>query len=36
MKVMFIQIAIGALGAVIKGLIKRLEDLEIRRSVETI
>ena len=30
MKVMFIPIVIYALGTVTKGLIKRLEDLEIR------
>ena len=33
---MFISIVIGALGTVIKGLIKGLEDLEIRGQVETI
>ena len=31
-----IPIVIGALGTVTKGLVKRLEDLEIRRRVETI
>ena len=36
MKVMFILIMIGALGTVTEGLIQRLEDLEIRRRVETI
>ena len=32
----FISIIIGALGTVVKGLIKELEDLEIRGPVETI
>ena len=36
MKGMFIQIIIGTLGKVIKGLIKGLEDLEIRGRVEAI
>ena len=36
MKVTFIPIVIGALGTVTKGLIKGLEDLEIRGRVETI
>ena len=36
MKVTFILIVIGALGTVTKILIKGLEDLEIRRQVETI
>ena len=36
MKVTFIPIVIGALDKVIKGLIKRLEDLEIREREETI
>ena len=36
MKMTFIPIIIGALGTVTKGLIKRLEDLEIRGRVETI
>ena len=36
MKVMFIPIVIGALGTLTKGLIKGLEDLEIREQVETI
>ena len=36
MKVTFIPIIIGALGTVTKGLLKGLEDLEIRRPVETI
>ena len=36
MKVTFIPIIIGALGTVTKGLIKGLEDLEIRGPVETI
>ena len=35
-KVTFIPIVIGAFGTVIKGLIKVLEDLEIRGRVETI
>ena len=35
MKVTFIPIVIGALGTVIKGLIKGLEVLEIRGQVET-
>ena len=36
MKVTFIPIVIGALGIVTEGLIKGLEDLEIRGRVETI
>ena len=36
MKVTFIPIVIGALGTVTKGLIKGLEDLEIRGRVESI
>ena len=36
MKVTVIPIVIGALGTVTKGLLKRLEDLEIRGRVETI
>ena len=36
MKVTFISIMIGALGTVTEGLLKRLEDLEIRGRVETI
>ena len=36
MKVTVIPIVIGALGPTPKGLIKRLEDLEIRGQVETI
>ena len=36
MKVTVIPIVIGALGSVTKGLIKGLEDLEIRGRVETI
>ena len=36
MKVMVISIVIGALGTVAKGLIKKLEDLEISGRVETI
>ena len=35
-KVTVIPIVIGALGTVTKGLIKRLEDLEIKGRVETI
>ena len=35
-KVMFAPIVIGALGTVTKGLIKGLDDLEIRGRVETI
>ena len=34
-KVTFIQIVIGALGTVTKGLVKGLEDLEIRGRMET-
>ncbi len=36
MKVMIIPIVIGTLGTVTKGLVKGLEDLEIKRRVETI
>ena len=36
MKVTFLPIVIGALGTVTEGLIKELEDLEIRGRVETI
>ena len=36
MKGMIIPIVIGALGTVTKGLVQGLEDLEIRRQVETI
>ena len=36
MKVTFIPIVIGALGTVTKGLVKGLENLEIRGRVETI
>ena len=36
MKVMVISIVTGTLGTVTKGLIKGLEDLEIRGRVETI
>ena len=36
MKVMVIPIVIGALVTVTKGLVKGLEDLEIRGQVETI
>ena len=36
MKVTFIPIDIGAFGIVTEGLLKGLEDLEIRRQVETI
>ena len=36
MKVTIIPILIGALGTVTKGLIQRLEDLEIREYIETI
>ena len=36
MKLTFIPIVIGALGKVIEGLLKGLEDLEIRGQVETI
>ena len=36
MKVTIIQIVIGALGAVIKGVVQGLDDLEIRGRVETI
>ena len=36
MKVTFIPIVIGALGTVIKGLIKGLEDLKIKGQVVTI
>ena len=36
MKVTVIRIVVGALGTVTKGLVKGLEDLEIRGLVETI
>ena len=36
MKVTFIPIIIAALGTVAKGLLKGLEDLEIKGQVETI
>ena len=36
MKVMVISIVIGALGTILKGLVKGLEDLEINGQVETI
>ena len=36
MKVTVIPIVIGSLGTILKGSMKRLEDLEIRRQVETI
>ena len=36
MKVTIIPIVIGAFGTVIKGLLKGLEDLEVRGRVETI
>ena len=36
MKVMFIPILIGLIGTVIKGLVQRLDDLEIRGRMETI
>ena len=36
MKVTFIPIVTGDLGTVTEGLLKRLEDLEIRGHVETI
>ena len=36
MKVTFIPIVDGALGTIIKRLVKRLKDLEIRGRVETI
>ena len=36
MKLTLIPIVIGALGMVIKELVHRLEDLEIREQVETI
>ena len=36
MKVMVIPTVIGALGTILKWWVKRLEDLEIRRKVETI
>ena len=35
MKVTIIPIVIGAFGTVTKGLLKRLDDLEIRGRVET-
>ena len=36
MKVTVIPIIVGALGTITEGLIKGLEDLEIRRQVDTI
>ena len=36
MKVTIVPIVIGALGTVTEGLLKGLEDLEVRRRVETI
>ena len=36
MKVMIVQIVTGALGTITKGLLKRLEDLEVGGRVETI
>ena len=36
MKIMVIPIVFGSLGTILKGVIKRLEDLEIREQVETI
>ena len=36
MKVTFIPVVIGALGTVTKELVQGLEDLEIRRRMETI
>ena len=36
MKVTIIPIVIGAFGTVTKGLLKRMEDLEVGRRVETI
>ena len=36
MKVAFIPTMIGAFGTVIKGLLKRLEDLEVGGPVETV
>ena len=36
MKVTIMQIIIGALSTVTKGLMQGLEDLEIRRSMETV
>ena len=36
MKVMVVPVVVGALGIVTKGLVKGLEDLEIRGRVETI
>ena len=36
MKVTLISNVIGALGTILKGLVKELEDLEIRGQVETI
>ena len=36
MKVSLILIVIGAFGTVTKGLLKRVEDMEIRGRVETI
>ena len=36
MKVTVIPTVIGALGTILKGLVKRLKNLEIRTQVETI
>ena len=36
MRVMTVSVAIGALGRVLKGLKKRLEELENRRRIQTI
>ena len=36
MKITVIPIVIGALGTLLKGLLKRLDDLEIRGQIETI
>ena len=36
MKVTIVPIAVGALGTIIKGLLKHLEDLEVVGRVETI
>ena len=36
MKVMVIPVVVGALNTITKGLIKELEDLEIRGQMETI
>ena len=36
MKVTMLSVVIGALGAILKGLVKRLEELEIGGRAETI